>query len=247
MLALTGQVALAQNSVQKVLTGGVKVEVIQRCSGPQTLPKPEKILICDFTMPAEVITLDKSTTAQLHRHSLLLKGRDDDSTPEALRQEVQESFSEALTSELSKTTIHAERMSGNGAILDAGQSDPRLVVEGEFTAINEGNESKRIMIGFGRGGSDVRAHVTASLLTQNQRSVLLEFELKSDSGKKPGALATMGVGSLAVGAAAGDVGDRRSSVKGDASRMAKAVAKQIEEFMTSDEWPVLTSANERAK
>jgi hypothetical protein len=46
----------------------------------------------------------------------------------------------------------------------------------------------------------------------------------------------MGAGSLAVGAALGDAGDKKGTVQADASRMAKAVAKQIEAFMVSQKW-----------
>jgi hypothetical protein len=111
-----------------------------------------------------------------------------------------------------------------------------LVVAGEFVAINEGDETKRIMIGFGRGASDIKTHVTVSSVTQGHQTVVLEFNLSSESGKKPGAVATMGVGSLAVGAAAGGIGDRKSTVEADASRMAKLVAKQLEAFMADQKW-----------
>jgi len=75
-----------------------------------------------------------------------------------------------------------------------------------------------------------------SSLLKGTKTVVLEFNLNSASGKKPGAAATMGAGSLAVGAAVGDVGDKKGTVEADASRMAKAVAKQIEAFMISQKW-----------
>src|SRR5262249_50218865 len=123
-----------------------------------------------------------------------------------------------------------------------------LIVEGEFIAIDEGNKTKRVMIGFGRGASDIKTHVTVSSFTEGKKTVVLEFNLNSASGKRPGALATMGAGSLAVGAAVGDVGDKKGTVQADASRMAKAVAKQIEEFMISQKWilPLSTCMNSSA-
>ena len=113
---------------------------------------------------------------------------------------------------------------------------PVLVVEGEFIAIDQGNKSKRILIGFGRGASDIKVHVVVSSLYKGQRTVVLEFNLNSKSGKKPGAAATMGAGAIAVGAAAGGVGDKKATVESDASRMAKLVGKQIEAFMTAQHW-----------
>jgi hypothetical protein len=64
----------------------------------------------------------------------------------------------------------------------------------------------------------------------------LKFNLSSASGKKPGAVATMEVGSLPVGPAAGGVSDRKSAVEADAYRMAKLVTKQLETFMGDQKW-----------
>jgi hypothetical protein len=98
------------------------------------------------------------------------------------------------------------------------------LLPGEFVAINEGDETKRIMIGFGRGASDIKTHVTVSSVAQSHSTVVLEFNLSSESGKQPGALATVGVG------------DRQSTVEADACRMAKLVAKQLEAFMADQKW-----------
>jgi len=120
-----------------------------------------------------------------------------------------------------------------------------LVVQGYFTAVNEGNRSKRIMVGLGRGASDVCARVKVSLITTNVQSVLLsEFNLTSESGKKPGAAEGMGASRAAAGAAAssaggvaaGNVGDAKASVEADSDRMAQAVARHIEQLMSSQKW-----------
>jgi hypothetical protein len=92
------------------------------------------------------------------------------------------------------------------------------------------------MIGFGRGGSDIKTHVTVSSFTKGNRTAVLEFDLNSASGKEPGAVATMGAGSIAVAAAVRDVGDKKGTVQADASRMAKAVAKEIQGFMITQKW-----------
>jgi hypothetical protein len=46
----------------------------------------------------------------------------------------------------------------------------------------------------------------------------------------------MGVGSLVVGAAAGDVSDRKSTVEADASRYGETGSKQLETFMVDQKW-----------
>lgn len=231
LVATAVQVATAQSSAGNIVTGKAKVETISRYNGSEVLAKPDKVIVQDFTPVGDIIT-DESVAARLHRQLSLRHGSDEDSTPEALTRQVQASFSKTLIRELSKANIQSER-----AIDDASApSAPVLIVEGEFIGINEGDKTKRVMVGFGRGASDIKTHVTVSLFNKGTRTEVLEFNLNSASGEKPGAVVGMGAGSLAVGAAVGDVGDKKGTVQADASRMAKAVAKQIEGFMIAQKW-----------
>lgn len=231
LVTMAARVATAQSNAGNVVTGEAKVTIVSSYSGRATLAKPEKILIQDFTPVGDIVT-DESAAARLHRHLALRRGSDEDSTPEVLTQQVQDSFSKTLMKELAKENIQSEKASDAGSAPKATV----LIVEGEFIAINEGNKSKRVMIGFGRGASDIKTHVIVSSFTKGQKTVVLEFDVNSASGKKPGAVAAMGGASLAVGAAAGDVGDKKGTVQADASRTAQAVAKQIEQFMITQKW-----------
>ena len=96
--------------------------------------------------------------------------------------------------------------------------------------MEQGNKTLRMMIGFGRGASDVRAHVVVSLMTQGNPIVLAEFNLDSESGKKPGAAATMGTGSAAASVGTSGATDSKATVEEDTSRRAEVVAKEIEEI-----------------
>lgn len=183
-------------------------------------------MIHDFTVPGGVVTTDQSIAGQLHRRIMLRHGMDEDSSPEVLARRVQAAFAKALAEGLKNVSIPTQVASAASGVMSGSD----LIIEGDFTAINEGDETKRIMIGFGRGASDIRTHVRVSSVTQGHPTVVLEFNLLS------GAAATMGVGSLAVGAAAGGVSDRSSTVEADASRMGKLVAKQVEAFMTEQKW-----------
>ena len=234
---VAGQFAMAQTSSGNILTGDVKAEVVRRYSGPETLPRPERVLIHDFVVPVDGVTTDESIAGRLHRDIMLRHGVDEDSSPEALARRVQAAFTKTLTEELKKVNMPAAGSPAERALMTDGVlADSELVVDGEFVAIHEGDETKRMMIGFGRGASDIKTHLTVSAFVQDHPAVILELNLSSESGKKPGAVATMGVGSLAVGAAAGGVSDRRSKVEADASRMATLVAKQLEVFITDQGW-----------
>jgi hypothetical protein len=226
------QIARAQNNVGNFYMGEVKVEVISRYSGAQMLPKAEKVLIQDFTVDTGVVSMDKSAAGRIHTQLFLRRDPDDASAPVALSQQVQASFSKALINDLRKSDIEVQRSTGT----QGGSDGSLLVVSGEVTAIDEGNKVKRVMVGLGRGGSNVQTHVVVSSVVNGHSTVVLELNLKSESGKKLGALESMGGGSLALNAAEGDIGDRNSSVQADASRMAKGVAKQIQKFMVAQNW-----------
>jgi len=193
----------APNAVQNLVIGDTKVETLSRYQGPEPLPNPKQVLVYDFDVPPEVVTMDESAAARIHRRRFhLLHSSDDDSSPEKVAQQVQTHFSKILVTELEKTKVPTH-------IAKPGTPAPQhaLVVQGYFTAVNEGNRSKRIMIGLGRGASDVCARVKVSLTTTNGQSVLLsEFNLNSESGKKPGAAEGMGASRAAASAAAGSAG-----------------------------------------
>ncbi len=231
-IVLSSQIGDAQNNVGNFYTGEVKVDVVGSYSGTPVLPKTEKVVIQDFTVNSGAVNMDESAAGRMH--TLLSLGRepDDPAAAATLAQQVQNSFAKALVSDLKKANIEAQRSTDT----KKGSTEPLLLVGGEVTAIDEGNKVKRVMVGLGRGASLVQTHVLVSSVANRHSTVVLELNLKSESGKKLGALETMGGGSLAVGAATGDVGDKQSTVQADAARMAKGVAKQIQKFMVDQKW-----------
>ncbi len=218
------QAAQAQDSVGNVLTGGARVDKVEIGEEVHDLPKPEIVLVRDLAPPVSGVALDTSLAARLRRHRMNLFGTPDDLTPEMLAQNVQTAFTKGLSDELKKVQIPTGKV-GEPEGASAGST---LVVDGEFLAISEGNESKRIMVGLGRGASTVRMHVTVSSVRSGRSTVVLAFDVSSASGKSPGALLTMGGGSLAVGTAKKAAGNTRSTAEHDASAMGKLVALQIE-------------------
>jgi hypothetical protein len=229
--ALVAGAGRAQNTTGNILSGVTKAEIVASYQGTEPLPRPEKTVVYDFTMSPDVITMDVSAAARLHRRRMARKGSDDDMSPEAVARQVQVSFSKELLSQLQKLPVPVEM----AVDPETGVPANTLIIYGEFTSVNEGNKSQRVMLGFGAGASDVQADVRISLITAARPLVLSEFKLKPQSGKKPGAAATMGAGTAAT-AAAGSIGDKKATVQGDAARMAKAVAKQIADLMVAQKW-----------
>jgi hypothetical protein len=227
----------SENPVQKIVVGGADVQTIASYDGPEPLAKPRKIVINDFTVPPDAVTTDYSAAAQLHRRHELLLGMFKGTHPQSPEEVVQASFGDALLDELKKTSLSTERRADTGADLPTNA----LVIQGQFTTIDEGNRSKRIMIGFGRGASDVQAEVVVLLTTRGQPIVLSQFVVNSASGEKPGAAAGMGAmgvngAAAATSVAAGSAGQTSATVEGDASRMAREVARQVEQVMVDQKW-----------
>jgi hypothetical protein len=238
LLAVSGGLAIVaspQGTVQKVMVGNATVTVLQSYQGSAKLAKPVQTVVYDFTVPPDAVTPADTAAGRHADRGPLHRMRGDagqNSDPTAVAAKVQSTFTQQLVKALQKTAIPTT--AATAATPDA--QPQTLVVRGEFTSVDEGNKTKRIMIGFGRGASDVKAHTTVTLITATGPVVLGEFNLNSASGKKPGAAATMGASSAGEATAAGDATDRKATVEGDAARMAKAVAKEIQNLMAGQQW-----------
>jgi hypothetical protein len=201
--------------------------------GISPLPKPAQAVLIDFKVPNNVITLDHSAAAHVLAHDPIAKMKHDeghDESPAAVAKNVQAAFAKTFISELQKMSLPAAAGTDNDLPVNA------IVVRGDFTNVNLGNKTARMMIGFGRGASDVKAHVIVSLNTGSESILVSEFNITSASGKKPGAAATMGVGSAVASVGVAAAADGKATVEGDASRMAKAVSKQIQAIMVAQHW-----------
>lgn len=233
LLVAAGLMAQAQNAASKILTGDTKVTVIHSYQGPAHLPKPAQAVVLKFDIPSNVITLDHSPMSHILSHDPIAKmkheeGRDE--SPEDVAQKVQAAFFKTLAGDLQKVSLATVAGSQQDIALNS------IAIRGGFTDVNLGNKTARMIIGFGRGASDVKAHVIVSLNAANGPILLSEFNVTSVSGKKPGAAATMGVGSAAASAGVAAATDGKATVEGDASRMARAVSKQIQAIMAAQHW-----------
>lgn len=222
-------------------TGDAKVVAVARYAGSVALARPRAVRVEDFSVQPDAVSIDESLAARLHRHHQLRKGQDVDSTPEILAQHVQAAFSAALVEELATTHLPVSTPADTVAALDT--ATPDLIVNGEFTAVDEGDETRRVLVGFGMGASDVKAHVTVSVMTSEGAVVVLSLDMAAESNKKPGAAITSG-GSLAAGTAKKAFGDRKAKVEKDAARMGTLAARQIEGLLSDRDWmPVAQGAS----
>jgi hypothetical protein len=115
-------------------------------------------------------------------------------------------------------------------------TDNDLILEGRFITIDEGNPFRRWAIGFGSGLAKIE--ILVQLLQGSQRQLLLEFVTKSDSGKLPGAVATVPVSAavpagVGIAMAAGSaVGTGINITESQMTRMAAASADQVVRYLS---------------
>ena len=201
-----------------------------RPNGP--LPKPDMIVVHNFAVTPSEVRLDKGMVATALRDS-----QNADPNDEEIRigHMVSERLAQSLVSELRKAGIAAARSSGM-----VHPSPTTAVLTGEFVTIDEGNQTTRVWIGFGLGGSQLCTRIQ---IAQGGRMVA-EAQTATNSNLKPGMLASLGVGAATESGAVMVAGAGTSAaneaffatVQADADRTAREVAARIRQAYMNRGW-----------
>lgn len=122
-------------------------------------------------------------------------------------------------------------------------ADQTLAIEGQLVEIDEGNRLRRMVIGFGLGGTEVRTQVHTSLGTPFDRLLFEEFITGARSSKKPGMGPMVGVVGAITGVAlaaavsgGGAVTKLDQVVEGDTHRTAHEIVKKLSALFTKQGW-----------
>ena len=142
--------------------------------------------------------------------------------PKKLARQLVDEMSEALVKDLNKSGLQARRLSTRAPTPDSG-----WLVRGVFTEVNQGNQVRRAVIGFGMGRTDLQVVVDVSDLAQGAPRKFYELNTRADSGKAPGAGPTIVLGPAGVAARIVIAGkDLDRNVKQTASRIAGEVVQR---------------------
>ena len=192
------------------------------------MARPQIIVVQDFAIPGGGATLDQGLRARLERTFESGERAAAESTSKAL--EAADALAASIVEQLSAVGLPATRSAS--ATQPAGGT--MLIVAGQLVSLDEGNRTRRNLIGFGAGHSDVTAEVQLYLVQDGGAPRLIEsFAADAQSSRKPGVAATGGVGAatgrIAESAAVGIGSSALSngSAEGDAERMGKEIAKKI--------------------
>jgi hypothetical protein len=208
---------------------GAKVSPTVRAGA---IPKPDLIVINDFAVTPSEVKLDKGVLATAMRDA---KHGSPTQEEEQLGHMVSEKLAQTLVEELRKDGIPAARPRNNPKT-----TDTTAFLSGQFITIDQGNQSARVWVGFGLGGSELRTRVQVA----QGGELVAEAETATKSSLKPGMLVSLGTGSaagsgasIAAGAIGGGVSETLlATVEADASRTAKEVAKKIRQAYVDRGW-----------
>jgi hypothetical protein len=189
--------------------------------------KPVTIYVADFDLDAADI---KSQPGLLPQPPALpgpfgdvlppLPGASKD--PQKLARELVGEMSESLVKDFTKAGFTARRLTDTRALPASG-----WLVRGVFTDVNQGNQLRRAVIGFGAGKTDLQALVDIADLSRGTPRNFYELNTTADSGKAPGAAPTLVLGPAGVAARYVIAGnDLKRNVTQTASRIAEEVGRR---------------------
>lgn len=214
------------------------VDTTKEYSGKASLPRPDRVLIYDFAVSGKDVRLNSAIGAWLAN---MATGANESEEQLKVGRAVAKAFSESLMKELDPLGLPVERATSGSRL-----TERTVAIHGQFLTIDEGNRLRRMVIGFGVGGTELRTKVQVFQGTEAAPALVDEFDARAESSKKPGMGPMAGVGAAATGAAstaavAGGVGvatEFNQTVEGDAKRTAKEVAKPLSRFFAGQGWIV---------
>ncbi len=197
------------------------------------LPRPQHILVHDFAVTEAELTENQGPTKNE-------TGRTSEGEPEReIGRQVAKDLAEELVRGLRDLGFAVERRPRGTSI-----KRHQLLIDGEFLDVDEGNRLERLVVGFGLGASkvDTDVHVYYGV----GRRKLLDFRTHADSGKMPGAAATIGAGAavgvgitaatVAASAAEGAVKEYQSEVERMSRHSADQAVAYLSEFFAKQGW-----------
>ena len=180
------QVGIAALLLAMTACSPARVQSVQTYSG-STLPRPSVVVVSDFAVTPTDVKLDSGVGSRLK--SLFSNSTEDEKQTETGRK-VAAAVSKTLVKEIEKLGLPV--IQADAASATAGNT---LVVTGQLLSIDEGNRTRRNLIGLGAGRSSVQADTQLYYRSAGTRPQLVaSYEADTESGRKPGAAETMGVG-----------------------------------------------------
>src|SRR5690242_5931384 len=198
---------LAAATLAIALAGCSGAKVTQQTqSAPASTLRPAQIVVYPFAVDPNEVTLNQSIVQRAYRN---LSGEDQSAQQTQLAHDAAQRICDQVSSALTKKGYSASCQPRGTAI----SADNTIVIDGEFTDINEGNRLRRLVIGFGAGASTLDTSVHVVQRAAESSNPVLDFTTHADSGHMPGA-AVMAPAGVAAGAGAAAVAGTNAAMGG---------------------------------
>jgi hypothetical protein len=214
------------------------VQTVADYSGPR-LPYPNRVLVYNFAVTPNEVTLDQGVSARLQQQT-----SDVPLSQQKLStaRQADEILTNAIVQQLRAYGLPAERAYETRP----PRSGDVALVQGQIVSIDEGNRTRRTLVGLGAGqsrfGVDSQVYYSAGGAPPR---FIEAFDADADSGRAPGMAETMGIGGAAgrLGGAAAMGGGlhvlsekRNAGYADEAERVGKALAKRIAASFARQGW-----------
>ncbi|HEX7382264.1 MAG TPA: DUF4410 domain-containing protein [Nevskiaceae bacterium] len=227
MCGLLGSVALVACSTRATTTANY-------ANASTNLPRPTVVVVQDFTADPSLVRLDTGIGGRVRR---AMGGTDDGAKQAEDVEDVRHGITETLSKQITDMGLPVE------ANPTAAVTEPYVVVRGALRAVNEGNQTRRTVVGFGAGQSEVAATAEVLYLAPGAVPVVLQtYDVSSNSGHTPGmAIGAASAAAGHVGAAAANGGMHvanggRAGVGSEAQRLAEHLSVNIGQLFAHEHW-----------
>jgi hypothetical protein len=203
------------------------------------LPRPDRVLVDGFAITPQDVKLDQGVAARVERTT-----SDVPLTAQEMQvaRKAQSDLADAMVQQLRKYGLPAER----GWSDQAPPVGSTLMVQGQIVSIDQGNRTRRTLIGLGAGKSEVTADMQLYFVEGRERPrFLTAYSGVDNSGRTPGMAETMGVGGatghLLASTALGSLLHLRTETHtansdSEATKLAQGLSAQIGKFAVSQGW-----------
>jgi hypothetical protein len=203
------------------------------------LPRPQRIVVYDFTATPGDVQLQSGLGGRIKESMREAEGTSIAEQQTKLQQDIAKLMTTQLVQEIRKLGLPVESAEMAGPVTEG-----QLSIEGQFLTIDEGNQTRRLVIGFGAGASHVRIAVQVLETIAGQHRLVEDFYTNANSSRKPGFGPMAGVGAAAGAATAvtAGVGLGTTAIMGaqdaesDTKQAAVAITKELARFFAKQSW-----------
>ena len=201
----------------------------------ERLARPQHIIVYDFASTPEEVASDSDAAAAA-------------SAPSEPPSEEQIEAGRKLGAEVAKDLVEEITDMGLPAVRAADLPQGAvgdIIIRGTFVSVDEGSALKRIVVGFGSGGAELKTLVEGYVMTDRGLRKLGSGQIDSGGNKLPGVvlplavtIATANPIGLVVGGAVKATGELTgsSTIEGTGRRTAEMIAKELKVKFEEQGW-----------